>query len=106
MSIPAPAANAMRRRTSTVRRRFSSASAVPISNAVAYWTSADVRAAINGQEDFVIVNIANEPFGNNTTASFTYTVADNGTPLGTSTATVTVNIVSTNGSMNGLPSRP
>src|SRR5688572_21840271 len=38
--------------------------AVPISNAVAYWTSADVRTAINGQEDFVIINIANEPFGN------------------------------------------
>jgi mannan endo-1,4-beta-mannosidase len=44
--------------------------AAPISNAVAYWTSADVRNAINGQEDFVIVNIANEPFGNNTTASY------------------------------------
>jgi mannan endo-1,4-beta-mannosidase len=44
--------------------------AVPISNAVAYWTSADVRAAINGQEDFVIINIANEPFGNNSSASY------------------------------------
>src|SRR5688572_27022840 len=44
--------------------------AVPISNAVAYWTSADIRAAINGQEDFVIINIANEPFGNNTTANY------------------------------------
>jgi mannan endo-1,4-beta-mannosidase len=48
-----------------------SAPAVPISNAVAYWTSADVRAAINGQENFVIINIANEPFGNNTTANYT-----------------------------------
>lgn len=47
-----------------------SAGAVPISNAVSYWTSADVRAAINGQEDFVIINIANEPFGNNTTGSY------------------------------------
>ncbi|HEY5806597.1 MAG TPA: cellulase family glycosylhydrolase, partial [Povalibacter sp.] len=44
--------------------------AVPISNAVAYWTSSDIRAAINGQENFVIVNIANEPFGNTTTASY------------------------------------
>jgi mannan endo-1,4-beta-mannosidase len=44
--------------------------AAPLTNAVAYWTSADVRAAINGQEDFVIVNIANEPFGNNTTSSY------------------------------------
>jgi mannan endo-1,4-beta-mannosidase len=44
--------------------------AVPISNAVAYWTSSDIRAAINGQENFVIVNIANEPFGNTTTANY------------------------------------
>lgn len=44
--------------------------AVPISNAVAYWTSADIRTAINGQEDFVIINIANEPFGNNTSANY------------------------------------
>jgi mannan endo-1,4-beta-mannosidase len=48
-----------------------SSAAVPISNAVAYWTSADVRAAINGQENFVIINIANEPFGNTTTANYT-----------------------------------
>jgi len=44
--------------------------AVPISNAVAYWTSSDIRAAIDGQENFVIVNIANEPFGNSTTANY------------------------------------
>jgi mannan endo-1,4-beta-mannosidase len=44
--------------------------AVPISNAVAYWTNPEIRSAIDGQEDFVIVNIANEPFGNNTTANF------------------------------------
>ncbi len=44
--------------------------AVNISNAVTYWTSSDIRAAINGQENFVIVNIANEPFGNNTTAQY------------------------------------
>jgi mannan endo-1,4-beta-mannosidase len=48
-----------------------SAPAAPITNAVAYWTSSDIRAAINGQENFVIINIANEPFGNNTTANFT-----------------------------------
>ena len=46
------------------------ASAVNISNAVQYWTSSDIRAAINGQENFVIVNIANEPFGNTTTANY------------------------------------
>ena len=44
--------------------------AVPISDAVAYWTSADIRAAIDGQENFVIINIANEPFGNNTSANY------------------------------------
>jgi mannan endo-1,4-beta-mannosidase len=43
---------------------------VPISNATAYWTSSDIRAAINGQENFVIINIANEPFGNTTTANY------------------------------------
>jgi mannan endo-1,4-beta-mannosidase len=47
-----------------------SGGAVPISNAAAYWTSSDIRAAINGQENFVIVNIANEPFGNTTTANY------------------------------------
>jgi mannan endo-1,4-beta-mannosidase len=46
------------------------AAAVPISNAVSYWTSADVRAAINGQEDYVIINIANEPFGNSASGSY------------------------------------
>ncbi len=48
-----------------------SAPAVHISNATAYWTSSDIRAAIDGQENFVIINIANEPFGNNTTANYT-----------------------------------
>ena len=47
-----------------------STAAVPISNATAYWTSSDVRAAINGQDNFVIINIANEPFGNTTTANY------------------------------------
>jgi len=47
-----------------------SGGAVPISNATAYWTSSDIRAAIIGQENFVIINIANEPFGNTTTANY------------------------------------
>jgi len=36
-------------------------------DAVAYWLSSDIRSAIDGQEAFVIINIANEPFGNYTT---------------------------------------
>jgi mannan endo-1,4-beta-mannosidase len=44
--------------------------AVNISNAAAYWVSADVRAAIVGQENFVIINIANEPFGNSTSGNY------------------------------------
>jgi mannan endo-1,4-beta-mannosidase len=55
-----------------------SGGAVPISNATAYWTSSDIRAAINGQENFVIINIANEPFGNTTTANY---VADTSTAI-------------------------
>jgi mannan endo-1,4-beta-mannosidase len=47
-----------------------STAAVPISNATAYWLSSDIRAAINGQENYVIINIANEPFGNTTTANY------------------------------------
>ena len=47
-----------------------SSGAVPISNATAYWLSSDIRAAINGQENYVIINIANEPFGNTTTANY------------------------------------
>lgn len=46
--------------------------ATHISRATEYWLSSDIKAAITGQEDYVIVNIANEPFGNNTSAS-TYT---------------------------------
>lgn len=46
-----------------------SAAATHISRATEYWLSSDIRAAINGQEDYVIVNIANEPFGNSTSAS-------------------------------------
>lgn len=46
-----------------------SAAATHISRATEYWLSSDIKAAISGQEDYVIVNIANEPFGNNTSAT-------------------------------------
>lgn len=49
-----------------------SAAATHISRATEYWLSSDIKAAITGQEDYVIVNIANEPFGNSTAAA-TYT---------------------------------
>lgn len=49
-----------------------SSAATHISRATEYWLSSDIKAAITGQEDYVIVNIANEPFGNNTSAT-TYT---------------------------------
>lgn len=32
--------------------------------AVDYWLSDDIRAAIDGEEGYVLINIANEPFGN------------------------------------------
>lgn len=37
------------------------------STAVAYWLSEDIRAALVGHADTVVINIANEPFGNTTT---------------------------------------
>lgn len=40
----------------------------PLGEAVDYWLSEDVRAALSGQEAYAIVNIANEPFGNNVPA--------------------------------------
>lgn len=43
--------------------------ATNISNAANYWASADIKNAIIGQEDYVIVNIANEPYGNNVSSS-------------------------------------
>lgn len=49
-----------------------SAAATHISRATEYWLSSDIKAAITGQEDYVVVNIANEPFGNSTSAA-TYT---------------------------------
>jgi mannan endo-1,4-beta-mannosidase len=56
-----------------------SAEATHISHATTYWLSSDIKAAIMGQEDYVIVNIANEPFGNNTTPA-TY-AADTATAI-------------------------
>lgn len=49
-----------------------SAAATHISRATEYWLSSDIKAAITGQEDYVVVNIANEPFGNSTSTA-TYT---------------------------------
>lgn len=46
------------------------AMSVELANATAYWTSADVSAAVKGQEAFVIINIANEPMGNNTSSQW------------------------------------
>ena len=72
------------------------AGSVNISNAVQYWTSADIRAAINGQEDFVIINIANEPFGNNTTAQYVQQTADAIRALRTAGITHTIMIDAAN----------
>jgi mannan endo-1,4-beta-mannosidase len=38
--------------------------AVHPDNAVDYWLSSDIRSAIQGQEAYVMINIANEAFGN------------------------------------------
>jgi mannan endo-1,4-beta-mannosidase len=46
-----------------------SGAATNISNATTYWTSSDIKNAIIGQEDYVIINIANEPYGNGVTAA-------------------------------------
>jgi mannan endo-1,4-beta-mannosidase len=43
--------------------------AVSLSRAADYWIS--VQSALTGQEDYVIVNIGNEPFGNTTYANWT-----------------------------------
>ena len=43
--------------------------AAPLSSSVGYWLSTDILNAIRGQEDYVIINIANEPFGNGVAAS-------------------------------------
>ena len=46
------------------------AGSVGLSSATDYWMSADVQAALLGQEAYVIVNIANEPNGNDTTQNW------------------------------------
>ncbi|UVS80063.1 cellulase family glycosylhydrolase [Actinokineospora sp. UTMC 2448] len=38
--------------------------AASLAQATDYWLSSDIRAALAGQEDYVILNIGNEPFGN------------------------------------------
>ena len=40
------------------------------STSVDYFLSADIRAAIQGQEDYVVINFANEFVGNNTTSQW------------------------------------
>jgi mannan endo-1,4-beta-mannosidase len=42
--------------------------AVSLSQAVSYWRS--IQSVLTGQEAFVIINIGNEPYGNNNTASW------------------------------------
>jgi len=46
--------------------------ATHISLAADWWVSPDIRAALTGQENYAIINIANEPFGNGISAE-TYT---------------------------------
>jgi mannan endo-1,4-beta-mannosidase len=43
------------------------AQAVNPSQAVDYWVSSDISSALKGTEAYVMINIANEAFGNNTT---------------------------------------
>lgn len=50
------------------------AGSVPLSNATSYWISSDIASALKGQEAYVIINLGNEPNGNDT--------SPNGTPSG------------------------
>jgi mannan endo-1,4-beta-mannosidase len=43
---------------------------VPLSNATSYWTASDIANVLKGQEAYVIINIANEPNGNNTSTNW------------------------------------
>ena len=43
---------------------------VALSNATNYWKATDIMAALMGQEAYVILNIANEPNGNNTSTDW------------------------------------
>jgi mannan endo-1,4-beta-mannosidase len=46
------------------------AESVPLSNATSYWTGSDIVSALKGQEAFVIVNVGNEPNGNDTSTDW------------------------------------
>jgi mannan endo-1,4-beta-mannosidase len=46
------------------------AGSVPLTDATSYWTSSDIAAALKGQEAYVIINVANEPNGNDTSTSW------------------------------------
>lgn len=43
---------------------------VDLTNATNYWTSQDVKSALTGQEAYVIINIGNEPMGNDKTSEW------------------------------------
>jgi len=43
---------------------------VPLSTATSFWTNSAMVAALQGEEAYVLVNIGNEPNGNNTTTSW------------------------------------
>ncbi|MFY1691425.1 cellulase family glycosylhydrolase [Plantactinospora sp. WMMB782] len=47
--------------------------AITLDQAVSYWIS--IQSALAGQENYVILNIGNEPFGNNETVSATWPTA-------------------------------
>jgi mannan endo-1,4-beta-mannosidase len=46
------------------------AGSVALSNATSYWTATDIANVLKGQEAFVIINVANEPNGNDTTTNW------------------------------------
>ena len=46
------------------------ADSVQLSNATSYWTASDIVNALKGQEAYAIVNIGNEPNGNDTTSTW------------------------------------
>ncbi|GAA4422104.1 cellulase family glycosylhydrolase [Actinokineospora soli] len=45
--------------------------AATLAKAADYWLSADIKAALAGQENYVVLNIGNEPFGNTGYADWT-----------------------------------
>jgi hypothetical protein len=49
------------------------AESVPLSSAQSYWTGSDITDVLIGQEAYVLVNIGNEPNGNDTTATWVST---------------------------------